>query len=226
MLANGLIHTYNLPENVDSLRQEDLIPTLMNKTQRFKYNQKVHIPRIQHTHSPFSPVFRNRRIIFLVRDLRDALVSHYRVVQPHFGLPKDFSAFIRGETIDPRHQHDLKSRIKLLNSWTDNFKKTAEYKVVRYEDLRNNTTSELREIFKFAGIPKIDTQFLNNIIKSASFSEMKKLENSFGSNTRSQKITGNPSSYKDYFSIEDQKYFLSHVQNELHDWFGYDYLNW
>lgn len=225
MLAQALIESYELDESIQAIRQESLIPTFLDKKQRFKYNKHSNIPRIQHSHAPYSWLFRGRRLLFLVRDLRDTLVSHYRVAQPRLGLPEDFSAFIRGETIDRRRHHDLTSRIQFLNSWATGLQKSYDFKVVHYEALRNNTYDELHDILSFIGLEPLTPEQLSRAVEVGSVDNMKKLE-SENSEKAVNKVSGAPSKYQDYFSNKDKKYFLQKVNTNLIHRYDYDYDIW
>ncbi|WP_159309596.1 sulfotransferase domain-containing protein [Spiribacter roseus] len=225
MLAQALIESYDLNERIQSIQHETLIPTFLDKKQRFKYNENINIPRIQHSHAPYSWLFRRRRILFLVRDLRDTLVSHYRVAQPRLRLPEDFSAFIRGETIDRRRHHDLKSRIQFLNSWSTGLQKSYDFKVVHYETLRTNTYDELQDILSFIGLEPLTSKQLSQAVEVGSVGNMKKLENE-NSERPFQKVSGSPSKYQDYFNENDKNFFTKEASLHLKNVFGYDYSTW
>lgn len=230
MLAQSLIEAYELDDSIDNIRQDSLIPTFRAKEQRFKYNANQKIPRIQHTHSNFSFLSRNFRVLFLIRDLRDTLVSHYRVAGPRLDLLDDFGGFIRGITIDRRYHHDLDSRINFLNSWEKARNQLADFKVVYYEDLKRNTSEELKDILHYIGFPNISQKKLYRIIEVGSVPNMQKLESGQKAVTAtsppSQKVSGKPSSYRDYFTESDKTYFLNKVEESLINTFGYDYERW
>lgn len=225
MLAQALIEAYDLEETIQTLRQEPLIPTFLDKKQRFKYNDNLEIPRIQHSHANYSFIFRKRKIIFLIRDLRDTLVSHYRIAQPRLNLPEDFGGFIRGNTIDRRMHHDLESRIKLLNSWAEGLKKTYDYKIVRYESLRANPEKELTSILSFIGSRPLSDQQLQNAVDVGSIGNMQKLETT-NTATTTRKVSGNPSRYQEYFQESDKDFFQEKVKQDLVCWFDYNYDEW
>jgi len=225
MLVQALIDTYQLPESVEAIRQDALIPTYLDKGQRFRYNDRPDVPRIQHSHSAFSWPFCGRRVLFLVRDLRDTLVSHYRVAQPRLGLPKDFGGFIRGETIDRTRHHDLVSRIAFLNSWARGRHSCVAFKIVRYEDLRERTSEELAKILEFIGFPRLESEQLERLVKVGDIRNMQRLEGQ-QDDVSYRKVSGQPSRFVDYFGPDERRLFKNEVRGRLIDSFGYDYEDW
>ena len=206
MLAQALIESFQLKEEITGIRQDDLIPTFLDKNHRFKYNSNERIPRIQHSHSPYYWIFKDKKVLLLVRDLRTTLVSHYRVARNYLKLSGNFSQFIRGETINTSRNHDLTTRIKLLNSWSTNNLLTRDFMVIRYEDLQLDISTTILKAFNFLGIPYLDDNKINKIIESASMENMKIRENIKDSKA-AIKITGKPSIYTDYFEESDKRYF-------------------
>ena len=61
MLAQALIESFQLKEEITGIRQDDLIPTFLDKNHRFKYNSNERIPRIQHSHSPYYWIFKDKK---------------------------------------------------------------------------------------------------------------------------------------------------------------------
>lgn len=225
MLAYALISHYEIDETITDIRQDSLIPTFLNKEHRFKYNQILEIPRIQHTHSPYYWIFRKKKVLFLVRDLRNTLVSHYRIAVKKLNIRKDFGAFIRGESIDTARHHDLISRINFLNSWLRRRQQTSSFMMLRYEDLQSEALNLLPEVLSFVGFKDINVDLPQIILDSASTDRMRKLENVKGESAP-RKVSGEPSKYIEYFSDSDKQFFQENVRENLIDWMGYDYEKW
>ena len=113
-----------------------------------------------------------RKVVYLLRDGRDVLVSYWHYLRGLCGQEIDFAEMIRtGDKFFPCKWHEHVER------WLDNPHR-AEMITVRYEDLKSNTAAELARIAEFAGL-KRDLAVLEAAARSASFSAMKRREASF-----------------------------------------------
>jgi hypothetical protein len=149
----------------DSLIQ-DLVPDV-----HFKKFFKPYFP-ITFFKSHFMPRPDYRRVIYLLRDGRDAMVSYLHYVEGLKGEKIDFLQLVKAkEWLFPGAWHDH------VEQWLANPHK-AEMIVVRYEDLRKNTVGELRRICEFAGIQR-EQAVLETAAEKCSFSSMRKREDSF-----------------------------------------------
>lgn len=128
-------------------------------------------PRFMKSHLPHVPEF--QRVIYLVRDGRDVAVSYYfHCIK--FGiikneLPfKDFLKRFNEGSIDL-----FGNWANHVNSWLDN--KPGNFLLVRYEDMKKDTVTELKRILDFAGI-SADPNKIQSAIEASSFERMQHLE--------------------------------------------------
>lgn len=230
MFSKALIEAYKLSDEISSIRYQDLVPSYLNKRHRFKYNNLAHIPRIQHSHSPYSLIFRGTRVILLMRDLRNAIVTHYRTHTAVKGVNLSFSDFLRGRCLDARRQHTLRSRVNFLNSWARNVHKLSSLYVIRYEDLRTDTAAEMCKLIDFAGFPVLNQELIERVVEFGSIENMRKIEKENPLPQYKNKVNkvgwGRSDSYKDYFSGDDRRYLSEIVFSDLINSYGYDYNNW
>lgn len=132
-------------------------------------------PRIIKTHFPFDP--RYRRIIHLMRDPRDVIVSYFHYSK---GLPHLFSEPVPAQLKLPRFV-DLFLRGKVWpgdiqahsSSYTDNTN-SSQYTCIRYEALLGDPQQEYRRLLEAAGIA-FPTDRVDALIEHASFSNMRRL---------------------------------------------------
>jgi hypothetical protein len=114
-----------------------------------------------------------RRVIYLMRDGRDAMVSYLHFLEAMEKRKVDFLSLVRtGEGLFPCkwHEHVLQ--------WKANpFK--ADVLPVRYEDLKADTLKELQRMMDFAGIARTRAQ-LENAVQRSSFGSMQKREKELG----------------------------------------------
>jgi hypothetical protein len=228
MLARGLVTSFALPDEIDSIRVEHLIPTFRDKAARFKYNDRADIPRIQHSHAPYSWIFRKRRVIVQIRDLRDALVSHYKVLSTQQKYGGSFKEFLRGVKLDERYHNSLRTRVQFLNSWGKGAKHTEAFLVVRYEDLKMDTADQVRRILEFVRLPRVNDQMIADVVEFGSIENMRRLERR---NPLPQykggvwKVgEGLSGSFRNFFEESDLQYFRDYISEHLAYDFGYDYL--
>lgn len=106
--------------------------------------------RLIKTHERYRPAYDRSKVMLLVRDPRDALLSEYR----HRGKPGSFASFLRG-FLDGRH-----NPYNPFGPWGDHTRgwldsppaRDGRLLVVRYEDLRQKTEQALHEILDFLGV--------------------------------------------------------------------------
>ena len=129
--------------------------------------------------------------IYLVRDPRNIITS----LQNHFELNKDealkFMLSEKKYLYDYNQANDF-SDFQFISSWEKNYNSWAKQdifpiKVIKYEELMNNTFETFKEIILFIEkITKIKKIFIEskakNSIESTSFNKMKKIEQSKGFN--------------------------------------------
>lgn len=176
-------------------------------------------------------LFKNKKIIFLIRDIRDTLVSSYfQEIKRDKVYNSGISSFILNETMG------IKKIIAFYNMWFKNQKEVKEFRLIRYEDIHKNPEAVLRNVMKFIGIDKIDNKIIYQAIEFAAFKNMKKMEerNQFRDQAlRSSKTTdkdsfkvrrGKVGGYTDYLS-EDNINKIESILKEMSikecDWYTY-----
>jgi hypothetical protein len=113
-----------------------------------------------------------RRIVYLIRDGRDAMVSYYHHLAAMSGSA-DLGRIVRtGEGLFPGKWHEHVNHY-LANPFG------AEMIVVRYEDLKRDTAKELRRFCAFAGVDRDDAT-IAWAVERASFDNMRAKEQKVG----------------------------------------------
>ena len=154
--------------------------------------------------------YKKQKIIFLVRDPRDVLVSifHHKKYRS-----EDFSGNIK----DYLNQKigGLESIIEFFNIWYDSNENNPNFLIISYENLHNNPSVEIKKILSFLEVSDVSESSISNAIKFASFKNMRKIElsgkanndklttkktqNETGYKTRSGKV----GDYKQYFNKQE-----------------------
>ncbi|MBN2280429.1 MAG: sulfotransferase domain-containing protein [Candidatus Marinimicrobia bacterium] len=162
-------------------------------------------------------VYENLKVIFLIRDPRDVIVSSYFQAMKRQARAFNFtlSQFIRDEKMG------IRKLIEFQNNWARSREIPKKFMVLRYEDLKTDTTETLNQLLAFFEITGINKWQVNRAVKTFEFQNMQLLEkmhilklrhgkilkpnniddqNSF--KTRKGKIKG----YLDTLSVEDIQY--------------------
>ena len=177
----------------------------------------------------FIKLFQKKKIIFLVRDPRDIVVSlfHGSRTRDKVYSGNNVSEFIRDKN------SGFPKIINFLNTWADHLgkRKKGSYIIVQYEDMKKDAAKQLGRIFEFMNID-MPTAIIQDVVGYGSFQNMRKLEMSgkikdyrmlpgdkkdpTSFRTRKGKIGG----YKDELSKKDIAYLNSYMK-KLDARYGY-----
>jgi hypothetical protein len=183
--------------------------------------------------------YKRSKVIFLVRDPRDVLISYYMectkraIVYPDNPDKTPFymgniSSFLRDD------RFGLMKIISFYNIWEENKSVPKDFLLLRYEDMRKNVHEHFRKVLKFCGIP-IDDNILDSVVEFSKFENMQKMERENALNTArlrpgnvndpdTYKVRkGEVGGYKSYFSNNDIDYLNRTIDENLSDYFGYNY---
>ena len=180
-------------------------------------------------------MYKNKKVIFLVRDIRDIVVSLYfeKTKREHMyysGSRKyegDLSSYIRCEV------GSLNTIIRYYNIWAENINVPAAFLIVRYEDMQTNIKKELQIMLEFLELSKIPDKVLDEAIMYACFDNMRQLEknNNFNNYRLQPGDKNDPESYKtrrgkvggfvDYLTEVDIDYINDQIQSQLSKLYGY-----
>ncbi|MDB6019882.1 MAG: Sulfotransferase [Pedosphaera sp.] len=152
-----------LPEFAPLHLVQDLVPD----SHAVRYYKRYGKNAFFKSHSLPRPDF--RRVVYLMRDGRDAMVSllHYREALER--KKYDFLGLVtadRSQFPGKWHEH--------IQAWLAN-PFHAEMIVIKYEDLKTNTALELQRFCDFAGL-KRSPEFLQQIAESTAFEKMQAKE--------------------------------------------------
>ena len=170
--------------------------------------------------------YRKNRVILLVRDPRDVVVSHYYQVTKRADTPLKFDSL--SEFV--RHEHyGIQRIIRFYQIWSRNRWVPQHLLIVRYEDLLSDGPTTLTKIFKFLDAQNIAPAIVNEVYEASQADKMRKLEMQgkvqgmrvFGTEQNYLKVRRAKSgSYKDELSKDDIQY-CNELMRKLPSIYGY-----
>lgn len=147
---------------------------------------KAEIPSISYTHNwtsfsdklPLtsklvaSPIeWQNKKVLLLVRDLRDVLVSawfHCRYRERSFD--GTISEYIRNPFVG------MDKLLTGLNRWHNNRALARSFSVTYYEDMCHDPATSLRKVLAFAGVRDLDNSLVDETVEFTKFDNLQRLE--------------------------------------------------
>lgn len=165
------------------------------------------IPRIAYSHngssfvdklSPASkavasPVeWRDKKVLLLVRDVRDVLVSAYFHCRYRDGsFQGSVSEFIRNPFVG------IEKALSALNRWHAARRLAASFDVISYEAMRHDPDAILKNALVFAGIQNPDSRLIEEAVKFTTVENLQRLEQSnYFSSEIMQNASGDPRARK------------------------------
>ena len=168
----------NYPTGVDFSNINRLVPDPGDLSKR--YLKKLPRPRILKSHQPFDP--RYKRVICIVRDPRDVVLSEYHfdvkrmAIEEGFPMESFVARFVAGDV-----NHEAGSWGENVGSWmaarqnNNRFRSGENFLLVRYEDMVAGPKRELCRVATFLGINPTEER-LANAVERSSADQMRKLE--------------------------------------------------
>jgi hypothetical protein len=160
-------------ESVTFTNIERLIPDTSSQSNRAL--KRTPRPRIIKSHTYFDP--RYPRVLYIVRDPRDLVLSYYnfqrkyRQIADDYPLANYIDDFVNGRLISA----DWGSWGENVASWVYARQNKSGFLLVRYEDMQRDTEKELQRISTFLGLEPTPER-LQQAIEASSPERMRELE--------------------------------------------------
>lgn len=117
--------------------------------------------------------YRGRKVIFMVRDPRDVLVSSYfQKTRRNLNYEGTLEDYVR------QRRGGIETITEFYNIWANNRYVPDKFLMIRYEDLHANPSAELRRVMDFSGLGHIPDPVIAEAAEYARFDNMRKLESS------------------------------------------------
>ena len=115
--------------------------------------------------------YRAKRVLFLVRDPKDVIVSlYFQATRRMQAFEGSLSEFIRDDVMG------IRKILAVYQSWLRNADVPVQFQVIRYEDTRANPLRTLRTALAMMNAQGIDEAVMNDAVAYCRFENMKMLE--------------------------------------------------
>jgi hypothetical protein len=172
LIANAIKVHYQIDQDVNFFTILGIIPSLRGKINLQPTGPfgRTDLPRIIKSHSDYNPYY--YRVILLVRDTRDVMVSYYHYLK---GL-KQISEVTSPSDLIRDNKYGIMSWVTHTKSWYFNYNPASQrIKVFRYEDFQEDTKLQLFLLMESLGII-MDNSSLEEAIALSSKERMKESE--------------------------------------------------
>lgn len=178
---------------------------------------------------PHKERYRGRRVILLIRDPRDVIVSLY------FQVTRRWQVLGRM----PLHEFvwsslgSFQTFIRYYNLWAEHRGVPAELLMLRYEDMQADPAGKLRTLLDFIGVSDVSDALITESVEFNRIEALRKREvaGTYQSRRLRPGIKGDSESFKarkgkiggfvDYLKPEDIERMTQVMRDELDPWYGY-----
>jgi hypothetical protein len=222
LIANAIKVHYQIEQEVNFFTILGIIPSPRGRTDLKSTGPfgRTDLPRIIKSHSAYNPYF--YRVILLVRDPRDVMVSYYNYLK---GL-KQISENVNLSQLIRHPKHGIESWVKHSESWYyHNYEGRQIVKIFRYEDFLSAPQVQLAAVMECLGV-KMDEINLEKAIALSSKENMKESEKKHRSTNLTNKdipfIRQAAASKGQSLSDTDRK-FIEDASRKIARNFGYQF---
>ncbi len=167
LMANIHLKMSGISREVNFFNIHDFIPDIHSSRNLKRDILPFPGHRVIKSHSAFNPFY--RKVIYLVRDPRDVMVSYYWFLKRLGGFNGNLSDFIHSSFFG------ISAWCRHVQSWVEKTPASVSIDFVRYEDIKANPEKVLTRLYKLLGYT-IPEDILEQSISASSFENMKKLE--------------------------------------------------
>jgi len=177
---------------------------------------------VSHTSQPSRKLTQQLKIILLLRNVFDSLVSRYN--EQRYRRPSESKGAFHGERTEYiKSSPALEDLVDYLNAWSQHWqqhKDTHQLLTTTYEQLCKQKFQTATQILEFVGVP-VDLEILNSAVQDSSFEKMQSqaianLGSQYSGNTGQLRIrSGRIKGYKSVLSADEIGYIQEYLETHL-----------
>ncbi len=185
--------------------------------------------------------WRGRKVVFLVRDPRDVIISWYFQCVDRGSL-SEFNSSVKADSPSDflyNERGGLKTLIAFYNAWYENRYYPRKFTLLKYEELREDSTNQLAKLMKNFNLndlvsaaaiqeavdanefKRVQQREKQNAIKSATGHNVFGTVSNDGGENSLKARRGKIGGYKDYLTSDEIAYLNQYINSHLHPAFGY-----
>lgn len=213
MLANYLVDIGNIDIDLTLNNVYSVVPNepteMVLGQDHFMYDGLI--PKVVMSHSQNKPAFSKGKLVFLTRDPRDIMVSHWLHNRNHvFKFSGSISEFIISE-------QGIEAYSRHLDGWSGSLQSSQ---VLTYESMLDNPLRTLSRALEILGI-YVNLRKAENAVENSQFKRMQEIEISHGiaghlydrSNPEARRVRkGLVGGFIDYLNADDIKFIDQRLQ--------------
>lgn len=158
-------------DGVDFINIEDRIPDIYVNSDRMM--GRLQSPRILKSHEYFDA--RYKKVIYIVRDPRDVLVSYWHFAKKRNDIAENTTLDTFAEMFLYGGMHDFGTWGENVGSWLGARGNDKNFLLLRYEDLLGNPVGELERAARLIGVC-LDGSHIQRAVERSTFDRMQELE--------------------------------------------------
>ena len=173
MMANALSEQYELDADINLNNVYKIVPNenqgVIDGQPAFGFNGDI--PKVEMSHRKYSPEFEHSRLVFMTRDPRDIMVSHWFHDTLQVNIYEGtLNQYVRDEN------KGIAAFLGHLESWAPHLE---DSQVVTYEDMRRSPHSAVSYIFERLGI-HVGDENIEKAVARGEIRRMQRLETEYG----------------------------------------------
>lgn len=203
----------------DHAELEAMMPTVDTLEFPDRLTQMPDGLRFFKSHLPYAPYFLDGKVIYVVRDGRDVLISYYDYYRHIKGYQGSLDEFLKKATTGWMR----------YGTWRDNVGSWIEHRehpnmlVIRFEDMKTDPFALARQVADFSGIEADDAN-INAALEASSVdkvhSTMRTWNSATGTGFKGGASGGGKKTWRDRLSAEQNRIFVDHA-GDLLEQLGY-----
>lgn len=202
----------SLPSGYEEM--EGLLPTIDTLEFQSRLEKMPEGRRFFKSHLPYAPYFLDGKVIYIVRDGRDVMISYYDYFRNLHDYRGDLDSFLRKFTSGWFRYGTWRNNV---GSWVDH-RDHPNMLLIRFEDLRADPAAVVKQIAEFSGLPTDEARIQTALDASTVdkvHSTMRSWVVAKGTSFQGGVSAGGKKNWRDKLTPEQNAIFVDHAGDLL-----------